>query len=172
MTAVSAQCHRQAIGCLNYTFSIAELIIQSAACRLKRLKGKQKSCETMYTCFHVCGDWTALTQLIRFLFLNKSSQSLQKIAHIFKKITVTVTEQRSLNLSIFLFTKVKALIAIHCFLKARYFQRSCLYISLQCKLVGKWGQIHPSWHLQSQLDLCTLVFWLLAQNDSRFSAMS
>ena len=65
MTAVSAQCHWQSIGCLKYTFSIAELVIQSAACGLKNWKGKQERRENMYTCFHVRGDWTALTHLVR-----------------------------------------------------------------------------------------------------------
>ena len=65
MTVVSAQCHWQSIGCLKYTFSIAELVIQSAACGLKSWKGKQERRENMYTCFHVRGDWTALTHLVR-----------------------------------------------------------------------------------------------------------
>ena len=37
------------------------------------------------------------------------------------------------------------------FTKARHLQKIPLYTSLQCKSVGRWWQIHPSWQLQLQL---------------------
>ena len=42
MTAISAQCHWQSIGCSKYTFSIAGLVIQSAACGLQKLERKTR----------------------------------------------------------------------------------------------------------------------------------
>ena len=53
MTDVSAQCHRQSIGLLNYTVSIAEFFLPSAACGCKKLTGKQardvKVCTRFFT---------------------------------------------------------------------------------------------------------------------------
>ena len=119
---------------------------RSTICRLriKSLKGKQERRENMYTCFHVRGDWTALTRLVRFFFWKMSSQSLDKLVQYITKFTVTVIEQRSFNSIIFPFMKVMPSIATHRFPKTRYLQKIQSYTSMQCKLVGKWWRICPS----------------------------
>ena len=91
----------------------------------------------MHTFFHVNGDWTALTPLVRFSFLKKLSQSLQNILHRVEKNHGHGDRTALSQLNHLFFYKVMTTNAIHRSHESTPSQKIPLYTSLQCKSVGR-----------------------------------